>query len=205
MELKNYQKRVIQNLCGYLRKYSDCLDARRAYENLDAAAKVLVVHYGRLEDAENALAAAKVVTVYYLAVPADYQTVWTALYRDEESYLASHEYTTYVAPLAAAVEGLTTVQRELLEGSDYWLMGLSDDPRSGIQTVLSWRPEPVQDTFDIQDVMAACRILARSNTGTEPADEELERYDLTEDGDIGIDDIMAICRQIAIKNQQQGA
>ncbi len=54
---------------------------------------------------------------------------------------------------------------------------------------------------DIVDVMGACRILARKNTGTDPTDEEKARVDMNEDNDIDISDIMSICRVIARESQ----
>ena len=56
-------------------------------------------------------------------------------------------------------------------------------------------------TVDIQDVMAACRVLARQNGGTYPTAEEIAQGDLTGDGYIRIDDIMAICRLLAGQNR----
>ena len=156
-------------------------------------------NYGYLQDAKDTMAAAAVVTEYYQKVPADYQEVWGAKYKDEASYLEGAEYAQYVKPLEDAVDALTEDALGALEGSDYWL---------DIRDVIDWRPEenPEPEDYTIEDVMKACRVLARKNTGQQaPQPDELERYDLTEDGDIGIDDIMAICRQIAIKNQQQGA
>lgn len=50
---------------------------------------------------------------------------------------------------------------------------------------------------DIQDVMAACRILARKNTGSQPTEEEKERCDLDGNDDVDINDIMLICRILA--------
>ena len=55
-------------------------------------------------------------------------------------------------------------------------------------------------TVNIQDVMAACRILARQNTGSAPDPDELLRGDMNEDGKFLIDDIMGICRVLARKN-----
>ncbi len=52
---------------------------------------------------------------------------------------------------------------------------------------------------DIRDIMAACRVLARKNTGSNPGTEELLYGDMTGDGKIAIDDIMAICRVIALQ------
>lgn len=52
-------------------------------------------------------------------------------------------------------------------------------------------------SVDIQDVMSACKILARKNTGTDPTDEELARADLDGSGDVDIGDIMSICRILA--------
>lgn len=50
---------------------------------------------------------------------------------------------------------------------------------------------------DIQDVMAACKVVARNNAGAEPTGEEILYGDLTGDGRVAIDDIMAICKTIA--------
>ncbi len=50
---------------------------------------------------------------------------------------------------------------------------------------------------DIQDIMGACRILARKNTGIDPTDEEKARVDMDKNGDIDISDIMSICRILA--------
>ena len=52
-------------------------------------------------------------------------------------------------------------------------------------------------TVDIQDVMAACKILARANAGALPTDEEIARADVAEDGLIDIQDVMGICRILA--------
>ena len=52
---------------------------------------------------------------------------------------------------------------------------------------------------DIQDVMLACRVLARKNTGALPDDDELARGDMNGDGKIAIEDIMSICRVLARK------
>ena len=53
---------------------------------------------------------------------------------------------------------------------------------------------------DIQDVMFACKILARNNSGTDPSPEELERGDMDGDGQVLINDIMSICRILASQN-----
>lgn len=55
-------------------------------------------------------------------------------------------------------------------------------------------------TVDIRDVMSACRILARQNTGSYPSADEIARGDLTGDGKIRIEDVMAICRILARGN-----
>ena len=52
----------------------------------------------------------------------------------------------------------------------------------------------------IEDVMAACRVLARKNTGSDPNSVEMLRGDMNEDGKFLIDDIMGICRVLAQKN-----
>ena len=53
------------------------------------------------------------------------------------------------------------------------------------------------ERVSIEDVMAACRVLARRNTGAEPNADEIARGDLTGDNKVSIEDIMAICRIIA--------
>lgn len=50
---------------------------------------------------------------------------------------------------------------------------------------------------DIQDVMEACKVLARKNAGTPASAEEIRRGDLTGDGGIDIADVMAICKILA--------
>lgn len=50
---------------------------------------------------------------------------------------------------------------------------------------------------DIQDVMATCKILARSNAGETPTATELQRGDMNGNGAIAIDDVMAICKLLA--------
>lgn len=52
-------------------------------------------------------------------------------------------------------------------------------------------------TVNIQDVMAACKILARQTAGTPPMSEELSRGDMNGDGNINIQDVMAICKLLA--------
>ena len=53
---------------------------------------------------------------------------------------------------------------------------------------------------DIQDVMAACKILARKNSQMVPTPDEIARGDMTGDGDVTIEDIMAICKVLARQN-----
>lgn len=50
---------------------------------------------------------------------------------------------------------------------------------------------------DIQDVMAACKILARQNTGALPDADALARGDMNGDGAVSIEDVMAICKLLA--------
>ena len=50
---------------------------------------------------------------------------------------------------------------------------------------------------NIQDVMTACRVLARSNIGMEPEPEEQAAVDMNNDNAVNIEDIMLICRVIA--------
>lgn len=55
-------------------------------------------------------------------------------------------------------------------------------------------------SINIQDVMAACKILARSNSGAQPTDQEVFIGDLTGDGKVLIDDVMALCKRLAQQN-----
>lgn len=57
------------------------------------------------------------------------------------------------------------------------------------------------DTVDIQDVMAACKVLARKTIGTDPSDFESVAADVTGDGSVDIADIMGICRMIASSSE----
>lgn len=52
-------------------------------------------------------------------------------------------------------------------------------------------------TINIQDIMEACRILARNAANISPSPVELLAADLTENGTVAIDDIMAMCRLLA--------
>lgn len=56
-------------------------------------------------------------------------------------------------------------------------------------------------TLDIQDVMSACRVLARQTAGGLPTDEELLLGDMDGGGVLDIQDIMSICRALARQNQ----
>ena len=49
----------------------------------------------------------------------------------------------------------------------------------------------------IDDVMEACKVLARKSAGTDPIDDEIDRGDLDEDGKITINDVMEICKVLA--------
>ncbi|MCI8359844.1 MAG: hypothetical protein HFE86_00725 [Clostridiales bacterium] len=51
----------------------------------------------------------------------------------------------------------------------------------------------------IQDVMEACKILARQSAGKAPTGDELARGDLDGDGKITITDVMEICKLLARK------
>lgn len=52
-------------------------------------------------------------------------------------------------------------------------------------------------SVDVQDIMAACRILARKAADIQPEASELLVGDITGEGNMGIDDIMGICRIVA--------
>ena len=49
----------------------------------------------------------------------------------------------------------------------------------------------------IEDVMAACRVIARKANGQQPLPDELARGDINGDGKMLIDDVMSICRILA--------
>ncbi|MCI8359735.1 MAG: glycoside hydrolase family 92 protein [Clostridiales bacterium] len=51
----------------------------------------------------------------------------------------------------------------------------------------------------IQDVMEACKVLARQSAGKAPAEEEMIRGDLNGDADFTISDVMEICKILARK------
>ena len=51
----------------------------------------------------------------------------------------------------------------------------------------------------IQDVMEACKVLARKAAGQAPSAEELRRGELNGDGEITISDVMEICKLLARK------
>lgn len=52
-------------------------------------------------------------------------------------------------------------------------------------------------SVNIQDVMAACRILARQAGGGAPGEEEIKLGDTTGDGVLDIQDVMGICKIVA--------
>ena len=49
----------------------------------------------------------------------------------------------------------------------------------------------------IEDVMAACRVIARKANGQQPLPDELARGDMNDDGKMLIEDVMSICRILA--------
>ena len=51
----------------------------------------------------------------------------------------------------------------------------------------------------IQDVMEACKILARRSAGTNPTEDEIARGDLDGVDGITISDVMEICKILARK------
>ncbi|HIZ83569.1 MAG TPA: hypothetical protein H9668_03990 [Firmicutes bacterium] len=51
--------------------------------------------------------------------------------------------------------------------------------------------------IDIQDVMAACKVIARKSAGIPAAPEEIRRGDLTGDKRVDILDVMSICKILA--------
>ncbi|MCI8360224.1 MAG: hypothetical protein HFE86_02675 [Clostridiales bacterium] len=53
------------------------------------------------------------------------------------------------------------------------------------------------DTVTIQDVMEACKVLARKSAGTEPTPGELLRGDLDGDDTVTINDVMELCKILA--------
>ena len=49
----------------------------------------------------------------------------------------------------------------------------------------------------IQDVMEACKVLARQTAGKAPAEDEMKRGDLDGDDRFTIADVMEICKLLA--------
>ncbi len=54
-------------------------------------------------------------------------------------------------------------------------------------------------TISIQDIMSACRVLARNALQISPTPVEMLAADLTENGRVAIDDVMSLCRLLARK------
>ncbi|MCI8361196.1 MAG: hypothetical protein HFE86_07665 [Clostridiales bacterium] len=50
---------------------------------------------------------------------------------------------------------------------------------------------------NIQDVMEACKVLARQSAGKAPTEDEMKRGDLDGDGKVTITDVMEICKILA--------
>ena len=56
-------------------------------------------------------------------------------------------------------------------------------------------------SITIDDVMEACKILARISAGQKPSDNEIARGDLDRSGTISINDVIEICKLLARKAQ----
>ena len=55
------------------------------------------------------------------------------------------------------------------------------------------------DSVTIQDVMEACKVLARKSAGKEPTADEMARGNLDGDDAFSIGDVMEICKILARK------
>ena len=124
---------------------------------------------------------------------------------DPADYTAeSWEGLTQALRIAEEAAGDAYADRIRIDGAAEALAAAVDSLESAGQTVLKGDLND-DGLVDIQDVMAACKILARNNTGVQPTDEELERGDMNADGSIQINDIMQICKILAGKAQSSAA
>ena len=178
---------------------ADIEQARKDYDALDEITKNLVTaeYAGYLVEAEDTVAAADVYELYKKA-PADYETAWSDL--EEDTYLESEEYTTIVKPLEEAYDALNADQMTKLREAESGVIG-------AIEALLEWRPDPdyilgdMNDDkrVDIQDVMEACKVLARKAGGKAPTAEEMKRGDVDGNNVFDINDVMEICKILARK------
>ncbi|HIZ84711.1 MAG TPA: NPCBM/NEW2 domain-containing protein [Firmicutes bacterium] len=99
----------------------------------------------------------------------------------------------------AAYNNLTSAQQALVDNLD--VLVAAEEQLGGGEPVRGDGDYNGNGVVDIQDVMSACRVLARSHAGTVPTKEELAAVDMDGDKDVDIQDIMLICRVIAAKNQ----
>ncbi len=124
--------------------------------------------------------------------PADYTAVDAAIAKAEaldESLYAN--FSAVTEAVNAVEEGKNITEQETVDGYA--------EAIEGALAALVLRGDMGGDgKVDIQDVMAACRVLARKNTnGTKPSGDELLPGDINGDADIDIEDIMGICRILA--------
>ena len=103
-----------------------------------------------------------------------------------------------VAAAWKAYEGLTDEQKSLLgDEAVQKLVALKE------RTDEMEDPDFVAGDLDrdgkvaIEDVMEACKVLARKSVEQSPTAEEIERGDLDGDGDVTIADVMEICKILA--------
>lgn len=123
--------------------------------------------------------------------PADYTAVDAAMAKAEaldESLYAN--FSAVTEAVNAVEEGKNITEQETVDGYAAAIEAALD--------ALVLRGDMDRGgTVDIQDVMAACRVLARSNAGDAATDDELLTGDLDGNGAIDIQDIMEICRILA--------
>ncbi len=130
-------------------------------------------------------------------------TDWTAL--DEaleaaealdESHYTADSWSVLQAAVEAAEKLDSSATQEQIDAAAQDIR----DAIEALEAVLVKGDMTGDGKVDITDVMEACRVLARNNTGSKPNDQELERGDMNGDQKILIDDIMSICRILARGN-----
>lgn len=160
----------------------DMLDSATATEaDMDGAYAALLDAYVNLKDA-------------------DYTAVDAAIARAEALDPNAYEdFSAVTAALEAVERGKNWTEQEAVDAMAQAIID-AIDALVKIETPVIKGDMNGDGLVDITDVMSACKILARSNAGSQPTDEERARGDMNEDGYVAIDDVMAICKILAAQS-----